>query len=616
MSRARDIANLQSSKITADAGIDIDNINIDGTEIDLSSGSLTLDVAGNIILDSANNGETHFYDSGSQYAQISASSGNMLIAPSGADKDILFKGTDNTSVITALTLDMSEAGAATFNSSATFSAIAVGQSSLSGGNIVADLHTSGSGVGTQLAFANDHNTDKFFVGIEGNTTGNAMFYQQKNADINFYTNNNLRMTLDNSGDLILDDGKFKSADDAYLTTSTSDGADDHFAAIDGGNGAGSTSRGAFVGAYGNEHGSSPGHVYIMAGVSGEVQFATGSNGDVRMRMDTNGNVGIGITPATKLDVGNGTERHQVSFASGEVYLMARNASAYITQEYIANQHVFTGYGDSSGNEAMRINSNGRLGIGTTSPYAILQTEQDVAGEATALALVNNNVDGASDSVCISFGLARDNGYLFGFKAIKWIKEQAWTTNASTVDARLTFSSVQNETLVERMSISNTGKITTKMDNIDYGLVVQNSHGSSPYGQFIQYSGTAPDNNTNTFLNCSDTSTSRLIIYSDGDIDNHDNSYGATSDERIKQDIVDANSQWDDIKAVKVRNFKKKDDVDQYGDKAWTQIGVIAQELETVSPKLIKEKSPTSSEIKHSAEFGTLYTKDDETLKLR
>ena len=50
MSRARDIANLQSSKITADAGIDIDNINIDGTEIDLSSGDLTIDVAGNITL--------------------------------------------------------------------------------------------------------------------------------------------------------------------------------------------------------------------------------------------------------------------------------------------------------------------------------------------------------------------------------------------------------------------------------------------------------------------------------------------------------------------------------------------------------------------------------------
>jgi hypothetical protein len=55
MSRARDIANLQSSKITADAGIDIDNINIDGTEIDLSSGDLTIDVAGDIELNADGN---------------------------------------------------------------------------------------------------------------------------------------------------------------------------------------------------------------------------------------------------------------------------------------------------------------------------------------------------------------------------------------------------------------------------------------------------------------------------------------------------------------------------------------------------------------------------------
>ena len=36
-----------------------------------------------------------------------------------------------------------------------------------------------------------------------------------------------------------------------------------------------------------------------------------------------------------------------------------------------------------------------------------------------------------------------------------------------------------------------------------------------------------------------------------------------SDERIKQDIKDANSQWDDIKEIKVRNFKRKDDVLKY-----------------------------------------------------
>ena len=36
-----------------DGGVTIDNITIDGTEIDLSSGDLTVDVAGKIILDAA-----------------------------------------------------------------------------------------------------------------------------------------------------------------------------------------------------------------------------------------------------------------------------------------------------------------------------------------------------------------------------------------------------------------------------------------------------------------------------------------------------------------------------------------------------------------------------------
>jgi len=86
-----------------------------------------------------------------------------------------------------------------------------------------------------------------------------------------------------------------------------------------------------------------------------------------MRIDSSGNVGIGTSsPNSPLEVSNGTENHRVAFGTGEVYLMARNASSYITQEYIANQHVFTGYGDNSSNEAMRIDSSGNLLVGTTS----------------------------------------------------------------------------------------------------------------------------------------------------------------------------------------------------------------------------------------------------------
>jgi len=146
---------------------------------------------------------------------------------------------------------------------------------------------------------------------------------------------------------------------------------------------------------------------------------------------------------------------------------------------------------------------------------------------------------------------------------------------------------------------------------DVSLFAQNAHSSNPYGVESKFSAAAPDNTTNWFFNAADNSATRFRVYSDGDVVNHDNSYGSLSDERIKQDIVDANSQWDDIKAIKVRNFKKKDDVDQYGDKAWSQIGVIAQELETVSPKLIRESDPDSSAIKINSEFGTLYEDGDE-----
>ena len=119
-------------------------------------------------------------------------------------------------------------------------------------------------------------------------------------------------------------------------------------------------------------------------------------------------------------------------------------------------------------------------------------------------------------------------------------------------------------------------------------------------------GLAADDNTSEFFSCRDSGTNRLVIFSDGDIQNHDNSYGAISDERIKQDITDSGSQWDDIKAVRVRKYKKKDDVRQYGDKAWTEIGVIGQELEAAGmDKLVEEHPPDVDDILSDSAFGTL-----------
>jgi len=95
--------------VTANAGLIADNITIDGTEIDLSSGDLTIDVAGDIILD-ADGGNVTFSDGGTAIGDLVNSSSDFVIESKVQDKDIIFKGNDGGSEITALTLDMSEAG--------------------------------------------------------------------------------------------------------------------------------------------------------------------------------------------------------------------------------------------------------------------------------------------------------------------------------------------------------------------------------------------------------------------------------------------------------------------------------------------------------------------------
>jgi fibronectin-binding autotransporter adhesin len=99
---------------TTAAGIDIDNINIDGTTIALSSGDLTLDVAGDINLD-ADGADINLKDGGTRFGILYNSASNFHIEASVQDKDIKFLGNDEGVGITALTLDMSDAGNATFN---------------------------------------------------------------------------------------------------------------------------------------------------------------------------------------------------------------------------------------------------------------------------------------------------------------------------------------------------------------------------------------------------------------------------------------------------------------------------------------------------------------------
>jgi hypothetical protein len=103
-------------------------------------------------------------------------------------------------------------------------------------------------------------------------------------------------------------------------------------------------------------------------------------------------------------------------------------------------------------------------------------------------------------------------------------------------------------------------------------------------------------------------TDSIYIWSNGNIQNTNNSYTAISDIKLKENIVDANSQWSDIKALQVRNYNLKE------GQTHRQIGLVAQEVEPISPGLVFESPDRDAEgndlgtVTKSVNYSVLYMK--------
>lgn len=86
--------------------------------LSVDTGSLTVDVAGSIKLD-ADSGEIDLQDGGTDFGQFAKSSNDFRINHSIQDGRFVFRGNDGGSIISALTLDIANAGDATFNRAVT-----------------------------------------------------------------------------------------------------------------------------------------------------------------------------------------------------------------------------------------------------------------------------------------------------------------------------------------------------------------------------------------------------------------------------------------------------------------------------------------------------------------
>ena len=204
MSKARTLANLISDNAElADGQISVaevvgaaptanptftGNIGVAGN-ITNASGNLTLDVAGDIILD-ADGDDIQLKAGAFHFASITKPANNGVeFRAIGSDRDMFFKGNDGGSEITALTLDMSEAGAATFNSQVTIPTIAyVGTSIVHNGD-----------ANTSIDFNTDSQTF-YSGGVRGlDINASGVYVNTSNQDMDF------RVSSDNNSNMLFVD---------------------------------------------------------------------------------------------------------------------------------------------------------------------------------------------------------------------------------------------------------------------------------------------------------------------------------------------------------------------------------------------------------------------------
>ena len=181
----------------------VDNIGIDGSTISNSSGDITLDASGDIILD-ADGDDIKIAEGGTTVMEIKHESSSIDFSLNTGNEDFKFKGIDDGSTITALTLDMSDAGAAFFNHN-----VGIGTSAV---NTVASENTA-----VQIG---DVSEAKSLLTLAGTTNGAIYFADSDSGAARYdgflvYDHGDRALTLGSNG---VEKARFTSAGFAIGTT--------------------------------------------------------------------------------------------------------------------------------------------------------------------------------------------------------------------------------------------------------------------------------------------------------------------------------------------------------------------------------------------------------------
>ncbi len=365
-------------------GLTVDNITIDGYEID-SSTELVLDAAGDITFD-ADGGDWRFKDAGTTIATYSNVGGSWYITSNSQDGDIVFQGNDGGSTIAALTLDMSEGGNATFNGSVSTDTIQNASGNLnilSTGNILLKFDSDNNQTNRELNIQNNASDQILKITETGTVTfsGNMLIPDGSVSSpaIGFANDTDtgiLRVTTNALGITAAGSRKFYvNATNAYFQNLTQVQIDSGDFYVDGDVGIGNPSPAQSLHVGSSSAGTSSNGIRIEQNEgafdlrvdAGEFYLYDVTDTRIPFLIDTSGNVGIGLTSgiSSKLHVNN-----QI--------VLGPDASNYGIINYGSNANQLTFGTKQSGTnyfDTIRITS-GKVGIGTppTHKLHVLSTD--------------------------------------------------------------------------------------------------------------------------------------------------------------------------------------------------------------------------------------------------
>ena len=273
--------------------------------------------------------------------------------------------------------------------------------------------------------------------------------------------------------------------------------------------------------------------------------------------------------------------------AGHIRTSAGSANGLVLQASAGDMRFYV---DGSPTERMRIASDGEVfigeGLGNTNRSTLLSISgayQEAGGALAHMGIYSSDSYAQDKGGSLLFGGQDGSVAKQYFAGIKGAKVN--TTSGNYAGYMAFYTRPAGAVSGERVRINSLGDLLLNQVTNDTRLGIKQR------------------SSTVDFITCRNaSSTLKFYVHSSGNTYNTNGNYSQISDQSLKENIVDANSQWNDIKNIKIRNFNF---TTASGLDTHTQIGCVAQEVEAVSPKLVT--APREDGIKTVA-TSVLYMK--------